>query len=330
MSKLPTGWATTTLGTIVEFKYGKALPATTRDGGDFPVFGSNGVVGYHSEWFSAAPTIVIGRKGSVGEVCFTYKNCSPIDTTYYIDSFDSINPKLCFYLLKTLRLGDLNKSTAIPGLNRQDAYNLEIQLPPFEEQMRIAQKLDELLAQVYTLKARIDAIPALLKRFRQSVLAASVSGRVTEEWRMAHASVSNEESIRYQSIEVLEPWSHTIEAPIGWTSNIFEDVIKLVGGSQPPKSEFIYEEAPELVRLIQIRDYKSDNHKVFIRRESTKKFCSADDIMIGRYGPPIFQILKGLEGAYNVALMKAVPLSGTLKNNYMYRYLQNYKILRRR
>lgn len=327
MSKLPTGWATTTLGTIVEFKYGKALPATTRDGGDFPVFGSNGVVGYHSEWFSAAPTIVIGRKGSVGEVCFTYKNCSPIDTTYYIDSFDSINPKLCFYLLKTLRLGDLNKSTAIPGLNRQDAYNLEIQLPPFEEQMRIAQKLDELLAQVYTLKARIDAIPALLKRFRQSVLAASVSGRVTEEWRMAHASVSNEESIRYQSIEVLEPWSHTIEAPIGWTSNIFEDVIKLVGGSQPPKSEFIYEEAPELVRLIQIRDYKSDNHKVFIRRESTKKFCSADDIMIGRYGPPIFQILKGLEGAYNVALMKAVPLSGTLKNNYMYRYLQNYKIL---
>ncbi|MEY1661201.1 restriction endonuclease subunit S [Isoalcanivorax beigongshangi] len=59
----------------------------------------------------------------------------------------------------------------------------EISFPPLAEQTRIAQKLDELLAQVDTLKARIDAIPALLKRFRQSVLAAAVSGRLTEEWR---------------------------------------------------------------------------------------------------------------------------------------------------
>ncbi len=58
-----------------------------------------------------------------------------------------------------------------------------IAFPPRAEQTRIAQKLDELLAQVDTLKARIDAIPALLKRFRQSVLAAAVSGRLTEEWR---------------------------------------------------------------------------------------------------------------------------------------------------
>lgn len=59
----------------------------------------------------------------------------------------------------------------------------EISFPPLAEQTRIAQKLDELLAQVDTLKARIDGIPALLKRFRQSVLAAAISGRLTEEWR---------------------------------------------------------------------------------------------------------------------------------------------------
>ena len=56
-------------------------------------------------------------------------------------------------------------------------------LAPLAEQTRIAAKLDELLAQVDTLKARIDGIPALLKRFRQSVLATAVSGRLTEEWR---------------------------------------------------------------------------------------------------------------------------------------------------
>lgn len=65
-------------------------------------------------------------------------------------------------------------------------------LPPLAEQTRIAQKLDELLAQVDTLKARIGAIPALLKRFRQSVLAAAVSGRLTEEWRGQNEAADEE------------------------------------------------------------------------------------------------------------------------------------------
>ncbi|MDT4846003.1 Type-1 restriction enzyme EcoKI specificity protein [compost metagenome] len=68
-------------------------------------------------------------------------------------------------------------------LNTKNIAGKKIPTPPLAEQARIAQKLDELLAQVDTLKARVDAIPALLKRFRQSVLAAAVSGRLTEEWR---------------------------------------------------------------------------------------------------------------------------------------------------
>jgi len=66
-----------------------------------------------------------------------------------------------------------------------------VKLAPLAEQTGIAAKLDELLAQVDTLKARIDCIPALLKRFRQSVLAAAVSGRLTEEWREAQTSAKN-------------------------------------------------------------------------------------------------------------------------------------------
>jgi len=71
----------------------------------------------------------------------------------------------------------------MPRLGTQQAKSAPFVLPPLAEQTRIAQKLDELLAQVDTLKARIDAIPALLKHFRQSVLAAAVSGQLTEEWR---------------------------------------------------------------------------------------------------------------------------------------------------
>lgn len=87
-----------------------------------------------------------------------------------------------------------------------------IAFPPRAEQTRIAQKLDELLAQVDTLKARIDAIPALLKRFRQSVLAAAVSGRLTEDWRVSSFGSIGEDK------------------PTGWLPKSFPELGELARG----------------------------------------------------------------------------------------------------
>ena len=89
-----------------------------------------------------------------------------------------------------------------------------------------------------------------------------------------------------------------------------DDVIQFQGGSQPDKKFFEYEPTEDNVRLIQIRDYKTDRYITYVPKELARRFCTEDDIMIGRYGPPIFQILKGISGAYNVALMKAVPKQG--------------------
>jgi type I restriction enzyme S subunit len=105
-------------------------------------------------------------------------------------------------------------------------------------------------------------------------------------------------------------------------------VCDIVGGSQPPKTDFIYQDKPEYIRLIQIQDYKSDKRKTYIPKSKAKRFCSKEDIMIGRYGPPIFQILRGLDGAYNVALMKASPKDDkVLDREYLYYFLQNKSLL---
>ncbi|EKF9259243.1 restriction endonuclease subunit S [Vibrio cholerae] len=114
--------------------------------------------------------------------------------------------------------------------------------------------------------------------------------------------------------------------PSTWEFAKFGDVIEIVGGSQPPKSDFMDEPEGDCVRLIQIRDYKSDKNIVYIPREKAKRFVTKDEVMIGRYGPPIFQILRGLEGAYNVALMKAKPREGVFSNEYLYRYLSNQEL----
>lgn len=180
---LPEGWMLTKLGLIIELKYGKSLPAKKRDGEKYPVFGSNGVVGQHSEPLIKRNGIIVGRKGSYGEVQLSEVPFFPIDTTYFVDEFYNQPIKYWYYQLRDLPLTQLNRSTAIPGLNRDDAYSQKIKLPPLAEQKVIADKLDTLLAQVETTKARLERIPQILKTFRQSVLAAAVSGKLTEEWR---------------------------------------------------------------------------------------------------------------------------------------------------
>lgn len=89
-----------------------------------------------------------------------------------------------------------------------------------------------------------------------------------------------------------------------------DEVVEFQGGSQPDKKFFEYEPTDDNIRLIQIRDYKTDKFITYIPRAMAKRFCTADDIMIGRYDPPIFQILQGIEGSFNVALMKATPKKG--------------------
>lgn len=109
----------------------------------------------------------------------------------------------------------------------------------------------------------------------------------------------------------------------GWVNRKLGDVCSFQGGSQPPKSDFTKELKKDHVRLIQIRDYKSDRHVVYIPKNKARRFCNKDDIMIGRYGPPIFQILRGIKGAYNVALMKAIPKDGLITKDYLYYFLKN-------
>lgn len=222
------------------------------------------------------------------------------------------------YLSKFYNSGEVvnyqGGSNNLRNLKFKEYSKIEIPVPSLAEQNVIADKLDTLLAQVETAKARLERIPDILKRFRQSVIVAAVSGKL--------ASTDS----KYRSIKVEDTWSHEVEGRIHWVEYKLSNVVKIIGGSQPPKSDFISEPKDGYIRLIQIRDYKSDAHKVYIPLEKAKRFVSKDDVMIGRYGPPIFQILRGLEGAYNVALMKAEPNLDILDKEYLYWYLQNYKL----
>ncbi|MCX6266070.1 MAG: restriction endonuclease subunit S [Bacteroidetes bacterium] len=102
--------------------------------------------------------------------------------------------------------------------------------------------------------------------------------------------------------------------PEDWEVRTLGSIIDFQGGAQPPLTTFIPVGKEGYIRLLQIRDYKTNKYKTYIPINRARKFCNREDIMIGRYGPPIFQILRGLEGAYNVALMKAIPTKQVTKD----------------
>lgn len=101
------------------------------------------------------------------------------------------------------------------------------------------------------------------------------------------------------------------------------DICDFQGGSQPPKSNFIQEPKEGYIRLLQIRDFKSDDKAVYIPNVKKNRICESDDIMIGRYGASVGQIHRGKAGAYNVALIKAIPNTDIINKDYLYLYLQS-------
>ena len=97
-----------------------------------------GIVGWHNIPISADPGIIIGRKGSVGTVYYSSKPFYCIDTAYYIKPSRNYHLKFLYYLLKNLKLDRLNSDSAVPGLNRDNAYSQTFYLPPLDAQKKIA------------------------------------------------------------------------------------------------------------------------------------------------------------------------------------------------
>lgn len=109
------------------------------------------------------------------------------------------------------------------------------------------------------------------------------------------------------------------------------DICEFHGGSQPPKSEWSSEYKDGYIRMLQIRDFTQEGRVTpeYVKISNRLRLCTEDDILIGRYGASVGKILSGKSGAYNVAIMKAVPDTSVVRKQYLRYYFlspnfQNY------
>lgn len=184
-----------------------------------------------------------------------------------------------------------------------------IPVPSLQEQRCIADYLDRKCSQIDAIIAQQQKVIERLKVYKLSVITEAVT-------KGLNPNVSTKDSGVEWIGEIPEHWSE---------STILRNIC-FEGGSQPPLEYFIDEPREGYIRLIQNRDYRTDDYATYVPITMVSKFCTKEDVMIGRYGPPIFVIHRGLEGAYNVALMKAIPVN--IDREFMFFYLQNSTLLK--
>lgn len=242
-----------------------------------------------------AGTVILSSRAPIGKVAIAGVEMYCNQGFKNLICSEKIYNKYLFWFLKgkTDFLNSLGRGATFKEISKSIVENIDIPLPPIEKQKNCAVILDKLNELISLRKEQLVKLDELIKaRF-------------------------------------VEMFGDPMLNQKGFPCYTVDDIITFQGGSQPDKKYFEYKASANNIRLVQIRDYKSDSYITYIPKSMARRFCNTDDIMIGRYGPPIFQILQGIEGAFNVALMKAIPKKGNkefirqfLKQDCLLHYLE--------
>ncbi len=214
---LPTGWRETTLGDLAEIAYGKNLATKKFLNEGYPVFGANGVIGHYNEYHYETEQLLISCRGAnSGKVNFSPPNCFITNNSLVVrlPGDDPTLKRFYFYFLHQVDKQGLVTGSAQPQVTINNAVEIRLPLPPLNEQKRIVAKIEELFTKLDAGVEALETAKALLKKYRQSVLQAAVTGKLTEKWREEHqGEIDDKETSNDQA----HPWKSDV---LGNLSNL--------------------------------------------------------------------------------------------------------------
>jgi len=291
-------WSTKKIGEIVELKYGKGISRSDRDPeGKYPIYGANGVLDYSDKYLVDCEAVIIGRKGSAGEITRVFGKFWPSDVTYYILGNEKIDIDYLFHLFKSLNLQRFAVGVK-PGINRNRIYELEIPLPPIAEQNKIVAKLEGLLAKIKEAKR----LRAEAQEAAQNLLSAELH-KIFEEGEKK-----------------------------GWNFRNIGDqkIMKMTSGGTPSRGNYSYYEGDiawlksgELNDNINILDSEEHITEAAIKNSSSKVFPK-NTVLLAMYGATAGKLgILGNPAATNQAVAGIICDERHLNYKYLF-YVLTY------
>ena len=210
------------IGDILELQRGYDLPVEQMAGGEVPVVGSNGIVGYHNEKRSISPTVTVGRSGSIGKVHYYEGETWVHNTALYVSNFKNNNPLYIYYLLKKLNFENLKSSSVVPSLNRNFVYPMKV---PFATNLSEQESISNVLYSIdqkITLNTRMNAeLEAMAKQ-------------LYDYW-FVQFDFPDEKGNPYKSSGGKMVYNPTLkrEIPAGWGDCEIKDIAEVVNGATP-------------------------------------------------------------------------------------------------
>lgn len=305
-------WENNKLGDIIELVYGKSLPKGKRKIGAVPVYGSNGIVGYHNEAIVNEPGIIVGRKGSAGNVTFSTGPFCPIDTTFYItQEHTKLDLSYLFYALEALNLKRILGDVGVPGLNREMAYLEELEYPETRiEQRKIAYVLGTVQKAIEKQNRLIKITTELKKALMQKLFTEGLHGEPQKE---------TEIGLVPESWEVLKIGDYL-------------DKTKLKDPTKEPGHEFIYVD----VSSVSNEFFRIDNVSKLLGKEApsrARKLIQIGDVIFATVRPTLKRIAK-IEEKFNNQVCSTgycvlKPKYNELDQEFLYQYLQTDNLINR-
>lgn len=321
IGEIPKDWEITKIGMLYNLRITKVsdtdyLPLSVTKMGVLPQLETVAKTNAHDDrkLVKKGDFVINSRSDRRGSCGISNYNGSVSLINTVLEPKNNMNSGYYSWLFKTVQFADefyKNGHGIVDDLwttGWQDMKRIVLPVPQYSEQQQITDFLDTQCSEIDATAEDIQKEISLLEDYKKSVITEAVTKGLNPDAEMKDSGIE---------------WLGKV--PTNWNFSRVLYNIKFEGGSQPPLTEFVGDYREGYIRLIQNRDYKTDAYKVYVPKKSVSKFCDEEDIMVGRYGPPLFVIHKGLKGAYNVALMKAVPIG--INKQFMYYFLHNSTML---
>lgn len=333
-------------GTIVNFLNAKRKPLSSKErenkSGIYPYYGASDIVDYIDEYIFNGTYLLISEDGEnlksrKTPIAFIANGKFWVNNhAHIVEGKDDETIDYLKYYFSQLDLSPYITGAVQPKLSKGVLEKIEIDFPSYEIRKSINQILGllddkiqlntqtnqtlEAIAQVIFKSWFVDFDPVRAKA--QAIL----DGKTSDEANLSAMAVISGKTIEdlsqteYQELwEIAEAFPSELveneqfgEVPKGWEIVGLSSLFEFIGGSQPPKSEHIYNEQEGYERFIQNRDYSNENHITYIPISKKNKRCNEKDILMDKYGEA-GKVRFGIKGAYNVALAKIQPKAENLR-----------------